>query len=297
MNKKVVVLIGVLATTTTSAEPLEMNDPNYQVLVEVRTSIDEAWYRDGGAGPWLVGDDAGDLTGARCTKALAAAGKAGVPGSRRIPLQNDNPELMHGEHSLDDMRPVCKNIERLAKIRVWEKWAIGAARGGSGSSNDAAQFATSKRKYAEMLKAGIAKTSKVQQREILKDDQATKLTWSGTVEQLQNRYCDAPATKNASATAGREAPFRKVLKADKLSMALTTGAFYLAGGKVSSDPAALATAKVWFSDTQSANSTRKTCNGGQEIHTVHRYQFDAEHKLVKTTDTYHCGAVPASVFK
>ncbi len=297
MNKTVVGLIGVLATTTSSAEPLEMNDPNFQVLVEVRTSIDEAWYREGGTGPWLVGDDAGDLTGARCTRALAAAGKAGVPGSRKIPLQNDNPEMKRGEHSLDDLRPVCKNIERLAKIKVWEKFAIGAARGGSGSSNDARQFVRCKETYAELLKAGISKTSKVQEREILKDDQATKLTWSGTVEQLQNKYCDAPAKKNASDTADREAPFRKALKADKLSMALTTGAFYLPGGKVSSDPAALAAAKVWFSDTQSANSTRKTCNGGQEIHTVHRYVFDAGHKLVKTTDTYHCGAVPARAFK
>ncbi len=298
MNKTVVVLVGVLtATTSAAAEPLAINDPNYGVLVEVRKSIDEAWYRDDSSGAWLVGDDAGDLTGARCTKAIAAATKAGVPATRTIPLQNDNPELMRGDHSLADLKPVCVNIERLAKIRVWEKWAIGAARGGSGSSNDAAQFARCKEKYAAMLKAGIPKTSKVQERELAKDDGITKLTWSGTVEQLQNKYCDAPARKNTSETASREAPFRKVLKADKLAMALTTGAFYVPGGKVSSDPATLAAATVWFSDTQSANSNRKTCNGGQEIHTVHRYQFDAEHKLVKTTDTYHCGKVPASAFK
>ncbi len=38
-------------------------------------------------------------------------------------------------------------------------------------------------------------------------------------------------------------------------------------------------------------------NGGQEIHSVHRYQFDGSHKLVNTTDTFHCGAVPARAFK
>jgi len=88
-----------------------------------------------------------------------------------------------------------------------------------------------------------------------------------------------------------------VLKADKLSMALQTGAFYIPGGKVTSDPKTLATAKVWFSDTQSVNSDRKVCNGGAEIHVVHRYQFNATHKLVKTTDTQYCGKVPARAYK
>lgn len=296
MNKLAALLISVLAASSVDAEPLQMNDPNYSVLVEVSTSIDSAWYRDGGAGAWLVADDAGDLGGAKCTKALAAAAKAGVPGSRKIPLQNDNPELMRGEHSLDDLRPVCANIERLAKIHMWEKWSIGAARGHSRGSNDARQFARCRETYDEMLKAGIAKTAKVQEREILAEDE-TKLKWAGTVGELHKKYCVDPGKQAAGATADREAPYRKVLKADKLSMALTTGQFYVVGGGLVSAPGKLAAAKVWFSDTQSANSDRKTCNGGQEIHTLVRYQFDAAHKLVKTTDSLHCGMPPAKAFK
>ncbi len=296
MNKPAFVMVLVLAASA-HAEDLQMNDPNFEVLVELRRTIDSAWYREDNKGAWLVADDAGDMTGAKCTRALAAAAKAGVPGSRKIPLSNDNPELMRGDHSLDSLKPVCANIERVAKIKVWERWAIGAARGGSGSSNDERQFSNCRETYDALLKAGIEKTAKVQEREILGDDQTTKIKWSGTVEQLQKKYCDDPLKKNKADTAEREAPFRKVLKADKLSMALTTGAFYIPGGKVTSDPATLAAAKVWFSDTQSANSTRKTCNGGQEIHTVHRYQFDAAHKLVKTTDALYCGAVPARAFK
>jgi hypothetical protein len=289
---KTALLLLVLATSA-SAEPLQMNDPNYEVLVEVRKSIDSAWYRDDGKGAWLVGDDAGDLTGARCTKALAAAFKAGVPGSRKIPLQNDNPELMKGDHSLDSLKSVCANIERLVKMKGWEKWSTGAARGGH---NDKSQYERCQSSYDEMLKAGVAKSSKVAERE-LPGEGDTKVKWAGTVEQLHTRYCGAPGKKLAAATAEREAPFRKVLKADKLSMALTHGRFYVIGGALVGDPGKLAAAKVWFSDTQSANSDRLTCNGGQEIHTLVRYQFDAAHKLVKTTDSVHCGAVPARAFK
>jgi hypothetical protein len=296
VTKTALLMIALLAASA-HAEELQMNDPNYEVLIEVRKSIDGSWYREDNKGPWLVSDDAGDMSGARCTAALAAAAKAGVPSTRKIPLQNDNPELMKGEHALADLKPVCANIERLAKIRVWEKWAIGAARGTAGGSNDARQFARCKETYDELLKAGVAKTAKVQEREILADDQTTKIKWSGTVGDLQAKHCDNPSKKNLAATADREAPYRKVLKADKLSMALTTGQFYVLGGALVSDPGKLAAAKVWFSDTQSANSDRKTCNGGQEIHTLVRYQFDAGHKLVKTTDSLHCGKVPAKAFK
>jgi len=271
-----------------------MNDPNYEVLVEVRKSIDSAWYREDDKSAWLVGDDAGDLTGARCTKALAAAAKAGVPSSRKLPLQNDNPELMRGEHSLAEMKPVCANIERLVKMKGWEKWAIGAARRGS---NDKTQYERCTSSYDEMLKAGVAKTSKVATRELPANDDGPKVTWSGTVEELHKKHCGEPGKKLAAVTAEREAPFRKVLKADKLSMALTHGQFYVVGGALVSDPGKLAAAKVWFSDTQSANSDRLTCNGGQVIHTVHRYQFDAAHTLVKTTDEQYCGVVPAKAYK
>ncbi len=291
MIKMIVVMSGLLATPAL-AKDLQMNDPHFQVLVEVVRTIDEAWYRDDSTGAWLVGDNAGDLTGAQCTKALAAATKAGVPGSRMVPLKNDNPELMRGDHSIDEIRPVCANIERFAKIKAWERWSIVAARG----ATLPAELENCLSVYDDLLKAGIAKTAKVQEREIPALD-GSKIKWAGTVEELNKKYCDAPLKKMKTETAAREAPLRKVLKADKLSMALTTGSFYVSGGAVTGDPKKLAAAAVWFSDTQGANSDRKVCKAGQEIHTVHRYQFNATHKLVKTTDTYHCGKVPASAYK
>lgn len=292
MTKTIALLICVLATSPVHAQALQMNDPNFDVLVELVHSIDDAWYRDDKSGAWLVGDDAGDLSGARCMRALAAVTKAGVPGSRKVPLKNDNPQLMRGEHSIDEIRRVCTNIERLAKIRVWEKWATEAAKG----SSDPKQFERCLSTYDEMIKAGIAKTAKVQERE-LTGPAEIKIKWSGTVDELRKKFCEAPLKKLQTEAAEREAPYRKALKADKLSMALTTGSFYISGGAVTGDAKKLASAAVWFSDTQSVNSDRKTCKTGEEIHTVHRYQFDGAHKLVKTTDSVHCGKVPARAFK
>jgi hypothetical protein len=54
---------------------------------------------------------------------------------------------------------------------------------------------------------------------------------------------------------------------------------------------------VLFSDPRSVNGDRKLCERGGEIHVVHRSQFDATHKLVKSTDSQHSGKVPASAYK
>jgi hypothetical protein len=277
-----------------------MSDPNYDVLIDFVRAMDDAWYRDATTKTWLVADQAGDLKGAKCTQALAAIAKAGVPGSRTVPLKRDNPELVAGDHSIDERRPVCANIERLAKIRAWEKWAFlsvkESGRIGGGGFYDLAFFEKCVATYDLLLKAGVARTSKVQERE-LEGPNNTKIKWSGTIEDLRKKWCDIGLKKVQAEIEAKQAPYRKVLKGDKLTMALQTGAFYVAGGTITSDPKKLAAAAVWFSDTQSVNSDRKVCEGGAEIHVVHRYQFDATHKLVKTTDTQYCGNVPMNAYK
>ena len=74
-------------------------------------------------------------------------------------------------------------------------------------------------------------------------------------------------------------------------------AFFGAGGKELKTPAAMAKANVWFMHTSYPDNA---CAKGEKIvHTLRRYQFDKDSKLVGgdyTTKDY-CGEPPKSAYK
>jgi hypothetical protein len=148
--------------------------------------------------------------------------------------------------------------------------------------------------YDKAIKAGMPATEKVPERKLEdpKTHQPT-IAWKGTIEDVRRTWCDAGLAKAKAKIAAREAPYRAVLKADKLEMALVDPYFLMPGGKGTSKPADLAAASVWFRDA----SPDRVCPGnGKQVHTLHRYPFDGGGKLLQVTDKDFCGEIPGSAY-
>lgn len=304
MNKMALAAAMAASITGSASAVAQPAADTAQLLYELTQQVDNAFYRDGGG--WLLSQDAGDLSGARCTKTLAALRKAKVPGSTQIELTKDHPRLARGKHTLVAIRPLCDTIDLYAKVRAWEFWAFQAvqesARIGTGAYYDAAMFESCVRTYDQMIAAGVPSTQAVLAQDILGPRGGGKVRWSGTVQALRTKWCDIGLAQVRDEMEAKQAPYKQALEADKLAMVIPAGAnavraFILPGGAVSRDPSQLAAAAVWFSDTRSVNTDRATCKAGQEIHTVHRYEFDQRHKLIKTTDRAYCGTVPRSAYR
>jgi hypothetical protein len=117
----------------------------------------------------------------------------------------------------------------------------------------------------------------------------------GSLEEVRKTFCDTGKTQFESKDDKRTAPYKKVLKNDKYATwQKYSSALILPGGDTVVNPDKLAGANVWFVDT----SPPKYCvgNGGQ-VHTVHRFQFDRDQKLTKTSDEDYCGRPPSKAFK
>jgi hypothetical protein len=291
MNKTVAVLAFLLPSAVLAQKSF---DPSKD-LSKLGKLIDNAWTRDAATKVWVLTDMATD----KCQDVIDTLAKKNVAGSAKLVLNNDTPELLRGEHTLDEVRPLCTKIVHNSKVKKWEKWAWlsveESGKIGGRKFYDTAIFEKCVKGYDDLVKDGVPATTKVRDKKI-KGPDGGQMIWSGTIEDLRKKWCDVGLKQVQTEIDAKQAPYKKVLKSDKLSMALSTGTFYLPGGTTTSDPKKLADATVWFSDTVSVNSGRATCNGGAEIHVVHRYQFDATHKLVKTTDKEYCGAVPKNAY-
>ena len=100
----------------------------------------------------------------------------------------------------------------------------------------------------------------------------------------------------------KHAPYKAVLKADKLGLVINekTGIVYsyaLAGGKYTSDAKQLAAARVWFLNIGRSTAETRICVNGGKLGSVRRYTFDANHKLLSTTEKEYCGTPPASAYR
>lgn len=287
---KLWLVTAVVLGATPAGAQVPMNDPNFDTYSRLLESVDGAWRKDPDTGAWLAGGGMGDLKGSSCVAELAQLAAAKVPDSQVLSLRNDAPGLAAGKHTLAEIRKDCEQIDRLKKIAAFEFWAD-SARG------DLPNLATGNFQlkyyknclevYDKVVKLGIPGTERVPER---KD-------WSGTLEDLRKKYCDVGLAKAKAADAKREAPYRKLLAADKLDLALVDPTFTLAGGHETSDPGKLAAASVWFRDTSLVNDDRPTCKGGRDIHTVHRYTFDGGGKLVEHTQHEYCGTPPPAAYK
>lgn len=289
--------ISVLVVAAASVASADAKDDD---LYALGNEINQAWWKaDDG---WRINGGGDFDKPARCQVLLDKLAAEGVPDSTTIKYMKETPDLKAGDHTLAELREPCKHIWRASLVGTWEHIATAAAseapkltaKGGY----DIRYFENCVDEYNQMMKAGISPTERVHDDKV-SDGKGGMMAWSGTIEELRKKWCDAGATKAKELRAAEEAPFRKALKADKLRLALQFwhSGWILAGGSTTSDPVKLAKADLWFVDLSRVDPGKPTCAGGKDVHTVRRHQFDATHALVKTTEKEYCGSPPSSAFR
>jgi len=190
---------------TAGAQRLTTDDPNFSTLSQLAGSI--GWYQIGGTKAWSVGDNDVDIkNGAHCMELLNKLRTAGVPDTRTLDVQYEAPEFKPGIHTLAEIRTSCEHVERVGRIRAFEKWAILAMQAGTDVRSGSTYYKLCIQTYDEIVKAGVSPTERVPDRVI------GSAEWSGTIEELRKKWCDAGMSKATGQTASREAPYRKELK-------------------------------------------------------------------------------------
>jgi len=281
-----VAMIATLATAPALAD--EASEARDHQLYLLGDSL-SAWSKDDTTKSWQVSGAAFDLGVARCAPPLAELTKMGAPGSSKVRVNVAGPDLVEGENTLDDARAACGRIVRAGLIRDWERWGIFAmqdhAKLGQGRV-DTTYFERCLTSYDTMLRKGITKDAKVAPQQI------GNVMWTGTVEELRKKWCDAGLKVAQAEQDKKDAPYKQAMKGEKLRMALLYRGVFLAGGEVTDDPKRMASAKVWFIDTEPPT----WCANFAQSHVLHRYEFNGD-ELAKTTDINTCGAPRAKDFK
>jgi hypothetical protein len=253
--------------------------------------VDQVWSRDGD-GPWDIADGAAHDGEAVCKELIAKAVKDGAKDTDTVTLNDDGPDFTKGDVPLGDLKLVCDRMERMVFIKTWERWAKFAMqelrkKGGGDIKFSENCLST----YDAMLKKGVPAEAKVVAKKV-NDASGTAVEWQGTVKELRVKYCDAGYKKAKSEQERRDAPYKKVMKGEKLQTALTYRGVFLAGGVGTDDPARMAAASVWFIDTEPP----ELCVNLTQKHVIHRYEFAGD-KLAKSTDLSTCGIPRAADFK
>ena len=150
--------------------------------------------------------------------------------------------------------------------------------------------------YDKMIASGISPSTQVPEGE------HSGVPWKGTIQEIKEKWCDAGLKAKSDDIAAKQAPYKANLKADKLRLVVdeTHGgisSYALPGGKYTSDAKQLAAAPVWFLDVGPPSNERQNCPSGGKRHIVRRYSFNAQHKLISTTEKEYCGDPPAAAYR
>ncbi len=291
MKKSLLVVTLLLITAPAHAEMSKG-----QLLYELPQVTGYAWSKNETSKVWELADSAFADQRAKCDDYLTQLDKLGVPSSTKVNVSSDTPDFKAGDHTLAELRTACDRTVKYGKIKYWEKWAIEAMRDNarltSGQPLETAFMKNCISTYADMIKAGINPTEKVIEQTV-NDNDGKPVLWSGTVEDLKKKWCEVGLKKVQAEVDKADAPYKKVLKGDKLKDALTYRSFWLVGGKASGDPAVLAKQNVWFTDS----SPSEVCPNGAQVHVLTRLQYDKAQAISKVTTSRHCGNPPASAYK
>jgi hypothetical protein len=223
-----------------------------------------------------------------CVDHLKALTEASAPTSITFELDQDTPDLPAGKHRWTEARAACAAITtavaRAQKILVFSRWADTARLelNESGGARNGAFFRNCLTTYDEAIQAGIPPTERTTGYPAV----------AGTMQDIREKWCVPGKAAADAAEEAHAAPYRKVLKNDKLQTALTRDCCLLLPGGAKLSPERLAAANVWFEDA----SPDHVCTNGLQVHVLHRYQFDAQQRLVKVTDREFCGTPPSAAF-
>jgi hypothetical protein len=258
---------------------------------ELGQHVDQVWSREG-EGPWDIADGAARDGKAVCKDLIAKAVKDGAQDTDTVTLNDDGPDFTKGDIPFSDLKRVCDRMERMVFIKTWERWAKFAMQELRKSGGGDIKFSENcLSTYDVMLKKGVPADAQVVAKQV-NDASGKPVDWKGTVQELRVKYCDAGYKKAKAEQERRDAPYKKVMKGEKLQTALTYRGVFLAGGAGTDDPARMAAATVWFIDTEPP----ALCTNGTQKHVIHRYEFEGD-KLAKATDISTCGIPRAADFR
>jgi hypothetical protein len=222
----------------------------------------------------------------RCVTSLKALADANAPDSITFMQYDDIPELKAGKHSWTDARAACAVLVRAHAL--WAFRNVASMAKGESTKNREIQhdiiFKNCLKTYDEAIHAGIPPTEPI-------NDSGNDL--KGTMQELRDTYCVAGQSKLDAANAEAEGPYRKVLKSDKLRLWIRDTTYFELAGGGNLTPQRLAATNVWFQH----GTPEKSCTNGLPVHTLRRFQFNAQHKLVKETVRDFCGRPPDSAWR
>jgi hypothetical protein len=157
--------------------------------------------------------------------------------------------------------------------------------------------------YDKMIASGVSPSTRVPEQTLPPFGPGEKpIVWAGTVQELKEKWCEAGLKKTSGDVAARHAPYKAALKNDKLRLVIDethghVSSYALPGGQYTSDAKKLAAAPVWFLDLGAPSNERQNCPSGGKRKIVRKYTFDANHKLLGTTQKEFCGDPPASAYR
>lgn len=192
----------------------------------------------------------------------------------------------------------AQDLDENPQYREFKKWAVAAQH----KRPLPVMYDFCKEAYDKMIAGGVSPSTQVPEEIMREDIDFHKIEWKGTVKELNDRLCVGAGTKLADDIAAKQAPYKAVLKADKLRLVVnekdgTVYRYALTGGKYTSDAKALAAARVWFLNIGRSSAETRYCLNGGSLSSVRRYTFDVNHKLLSTTEKEYCGTPPASAYK
>jgi hypothetical protein len=214
------------------------------------------------------------LDSAPCTETLGKLRALNVPASRTIETLGRSPYLGAGHHPLPAARKACDALEYDGKRKLTESAILHAIE--FGAVDGCVKF------WPDALAAGVRPTDRIETT-VTVDRKQVKI--SGTLAELEAKYCETARQQNDAKTAAREAPYRKVLRNDKLDLWLNARhGITLPGGDKAEVPAKLAAARIWYSDRYGED-----CTDGRSKYIVTRYEFDKNQKVAKQSTKEYCG--------